>query len=96
VACPRARARQRILDLAKDAPIRYRPPRAKSGPPQREGQTLRRWYRGAEHVVTIHDDGFEYRDTTYPSLTKIAEVITGKHFNGRRFFGVAPTHRRNA
>jgi hypothetical protein len=90
------RARQRILDLAHEAPIRYRPPRPKSGRPQREGQTLRRWYKGVEHVVVIHEDGFEYRGTKYPSLTKIAEVITGKHFNGRRFFGVAPTHRRDA
>jgi hypothetical protein len=48
---------------------------------------LREWH-GRTHTVSVTDDGFEYAGTSYPSLTKIANKITGGHWSGPRFFGV--------
>jgi Protein of unknown function (DUF2924) len=41
-----------------------------------------------EWRVTVTEDGFEYAETSYPSLTKIAKKITGAHWSGPRFFGL--------
>jgi hypothetical protein len=48
---------------------------------------LREWH-GRTHTVTVMEDGFEYAGTSYPSLTKIANKITGAHWSGPRFFGL--------
>ena len=40
------------------------------------------------HTVTMTEDGFEYAGNKYPSLTKIARIITGTHWSGPRFFGL--------
>jgi hypothetical protein len=37
-------------------------------------------------------DGFAWNGKTYRSLSKVAFAITGSHWNGPRFFGLA---RRN-
>jgi hypothetical protein len=37
----------------------------------------------------VTEDGFEYAGTSYASLTKIAKKITGAHWSGPRFFGLA-------
>jgi Protein of unknown function (DUF2924) len=52
------------------------------------GARLMREWHGRTHTVTVTDDGFEYAGTTYPSLTKIAQKITGAHWSGPRFFGL--------
>jgi Protein of unknown function (DUF2924) len=39
-------------------------------------------------TVTVTEDGFEYAGENYPSLTKIAQKITGVHWSGPRFFGL--------
>ena len=40
-------------------------------------------------VVTVVGDGeFEYDGQKYTSLSRIAKVITGGHWNGKLFFGV--------
>jgi Protein of unknown function (DUF2924) len=36
----------------------------------------------------VTEEGFEYARTSYPSLTKVAEKITGAHWSGPRFFGL--------
>jgi Protein of unknown function (DUF2924) len=36
----------------------------------------------------VTEDGFEYAGSSYPSLTKIANKITGGHWSGPRFFGL--------
>jgi hypothetical protein len=61
---------------------------AASGPQLRPGARLVREWRGQTHTVAVRDDGFEYAGTVYPSLTKIAEAITGAHWSGPRFFGL--------
>lgn len=52
------------------------------------GARLVREWRGRTHTVTVTEDGFEYGGTNYPSLTKIANKITGAHWSGPRFFGL--------
>jgi len=37
----------------------------------------------------VLDTGFEYGGERYPSLSKIAVRITGAHWSGPRFFGIA-------
>ena len=52
------------------------------------GTRLVREWGGRTHTVTITEDGFEYAGENYPSLTKIAQKITGAHWSGPRFFGL--------
>jgi hypothetical protein len=54
----------------------------------KSGARLVREWRGRIHTVTVTEDGFEYAGTNYPSLTKIANKITGGHWSGPRFFGL--------
>lgn len=50
---------------------------------------LVRVYQGVRHEVVVRDDGrFEYNGQVYNSLSAVAKVITGTHWNGRLFFGV--------
>jgi hypothetical protein len=53
------------------------------------GARLVREWHGRTHTVTVSEDGFDYAGMTYPSLTKIAKKITGAHWSGPRFFGLA-------
>jgi hypothetical protein len=52
------------------------------------GTTLVRQWRGRTHKVLVCEDGFEYADQRYRSLSVIAERITGAHWSGPRFFGL--------
>jgi hypothetical protein len=52
------------------------------------GARLVREWRGRTHTVTVTEEGFEYAGVSYPSLTKIANKITGAHWSGPRFFGL--------
>jgi len=52
------------------------------------GARLTREWRGELHEVEVADDGFRYRGETYRSLSRIASLITGTRWNGRRFFGL--------
>ena len=52
------------------------------------GARLIREWQGTSHQVIVLDKGFEYQDTRYRSLSKIASEITGAHWSGPRFFGI--------
>jgi len=52
------------------------------------GARLVREWRGRTHTVVVTENGFEYVDEVFPSLTKIAHAITGAHWSGPRFFGL--------
>jgi hypothetical protein len=52
------------------------------------GTVLIREYNGERHTVTVAAEGFSWRDATYPSLSAIAQAITGTKWNGPRFFGL--------
>jgi hypothetical protein len=60
------------------------------------GARLVREWHARTHTVTVTEDGFEYAGASYPSLTKIAKKITGAHWSGPRFFGLAAAHMERA
>jgi hypothetical protein len=57
-------------------------------PAIKAGSRLVREWHGRTHIVTVTEVGFEYSGQSYPSLTQIAQLITGAHWSGPRFFGL--------
>ena len=55
----------------------------------RTGARLVREWNGRTHTVTVKEEGFTYAGRSYRSLTAIAREITGAHWSGPRFFGLA-------
>ena len=53
------------------------------------GTRLLRTWHGRTLSVTVLDDGFLFDDCRYTSLTEVAKAITGAHWSGPRFFGLA-------
>jgi hypothetical protein len=53
------------------------------------GAKLVREWHGQTHTVIVLEDGFEHDGCRYRSLTEIAKRITGVHWSGPRFFGLA-------
>jgi hypothetical protein len=103
------RVQARLDALARNAPLRQRPPAADGPVAQRTvipvsrdpripppGDVLRREYAGVAHEVTVADGGFVYRGVTYASLSMVAKVITGTTWNGMLFFGLAKRKRKEA
>ena len=58
------------------------------GPRIRPGTRLVRVWREETHSVLVLEDGFEWKDERYSSLSTIAKAITGTNWNGWTFFGV--------
>jgi hypothetical protein len=52
------------------------------------GTKLLRSWAGEVHEVLVVEDGYRWRDQTWPSLTRIALEITGTKWNGPAFFGL--------
>ncbi len=52
------------------------------------GTRLVRLHEGKKHTVLVKVDGYEYAGKIYTSLSKIANDITGKNWNGWVFFGL--------
>ncbi len=52
------------------------------------GTRLVREWDGAEHVITVLKDGFDWQGRRYKSLSAIARDSTGTQWNGYRFFGL--------
>lgn len=59
------------------------------------GALITRHYRGRMVQVRVLADGFEYEGVTYRSLSAVAKVVSGSHWNGWLFFGLteAPTRK---
>lgn len=53
------------------------------------GTRLVRDWHGVGHSVVVLNSGFEYDGKHWKSLSAIAKAITGAHWNGPRFFGLA-------
>lgn len=53
------------------------------------GSVIQREYRGRRLAVLVLDKGFELEGETYRSLSAIAKAVTGSHWNGFSFFGIA-------
>ena len=52
------------------------------------GTKFIREFKGEKHEVIAIENGFKYKNKTYKSLSAIANVITGAHWNGKKFFGL--------
>lgn len=53
------------------------------------GTRFCRVWKGVEHeTIALGNGTYEYKDKIYRSLSAVANVITGKHWNGKLFFGV--------
>ncbi len=52
------------------------------------GTLLIREWGGVMQRVTVLDDGFLWNGARYPSLSKVAQAITGTRWNGPRYFGL--------
>jgi hypothetical protein len=50
------------------------------------GTLLTREYKGQTIQVMVLDNGFEYEGQVYRSLSRIAKLVTGSHWNGYGFF----------
>ena len=59
------------------------------------GTRLSREWNGSRHEVTVVTGGFEYEGRRYRSLTAAAKAITGAHWSGRAFFGLAYGRKTN-
>jgi hypothetical protein len=83
-----ATTRRRLADLAqmleRDGDVtRNRVARLKPG-----AKLVREW-RGETHTVIVLDNGFEWQGRHWRSLSAIAREISGGHWSGPRFFGLA-------
>jgi hypothetical protein len=92
------RALRRAEELARDCDLRLlAPARTVLGhfkPSQDRrlpmpGAVITREYQGRTVSVTVLDEGFEYEGTVYRSLTAVAKAVTGSHWNGFGFLGIA-------
>lgn len=53
------------------------------------GSRLVREWNGRTYEVVVADKGYVLNGVTHPSLSACAKAITGAHWSGPRFFGVA-------
>ena len=58
------------------------------------GSHLIREYKDQTIRVTVLADGFDYEGQHYASLSAVARTVTGSHWNGYRFFGLAGNGRK--
>jgi hypothetical protein len=52
------------------------------------GSRLVRHWHGKAYCVTVLEEGFEFEDRHFSSLTQIAREITGAAWSGPRYFGL--------
>ena len=81
--------RRRLLALVEGGQEEGAAVRVAPAPRLRPGTRLLRTWRGRTMSVTVLEDGFLFEDRRYTSLTEIAHAITGAHWSGPRFFGLA-------
>lgn len=63
-------------------------------PTAKPGMRLAREYAGHVHEVVVIESGVVYAGKTYSSLSEVARHITGKRWNGPRFFGLRDSAQR--
>ena len=87
--------RRLLVRLGNDArgvqPLKFEPAATASA-----GTVLVRDWHGTAHEVRVLDRGVLYKRRRYRSLTEVATVITGAHWNGPRFFGLRSTRGQEA
>jgi len=79
--------RRLLVRLGNDA-RGGQPPKFEPTAPASAGMVLVRDWHGVAHEVRVLDQGVLYKRKRYGSLTEVAKLITGAHWNGPRFFGL--------
>ena len=100
------RAKRRARELAQDSYLRTRPPNDFDPAPEPPAQVhpqdprlpaigtvLTKEHAGETHAITVLADGFEYAGTVYPSLSRVARVVTGTSWNGFLWLGLTKRKR---
>src|SRR5580704_6744465 len=80
--------RRQLIQAANHPPI----PRSSSNYPSlrpRAGTVLVRDWGGVTHQAKVLEHGILFRSRRYKSLSEVARLITGAHWSGPRFFGLA-------
>lgn len=52
------------------------------------GSIITKKYNGQKIMVKVLENGFEYNGAIYKSLSSVASLIAGNHWNGYLFFGL--------
>lgn len=81
-----AAVRRELEQLASSAGQSGPSARQKIGP----GARLVREWNGRTVVVEVTEEGYRHDERTWRSLSEIARHVTGAHWSGPRFFGLAP------
>lgn len=83
------------MPLPKNAPVAaqtavmtFSPEPKKANTPT-AGNVITKNYRGRQLRVLVRENGFEFEGQRFGSLSAVASHITGAHWNGKRFFGIA-------
>jgi len=87
--------RRRLMRLADDARA-GRPLRSEPAAPAAAGTVLMREWHGVTHEVRVLDREVLYKRKRYRSLTEVAQLITGAHWNGPHFFGLRGRRKQEA
>jgi hypothetical protein len=82
---PSARKRLRAFADGIDAGV---PRPSRPAPRLKAGTRLIREWKEETHVVSVLENGVEYRGKRYRSLSEVARVITGTRWSGPAFFGL--------
>ncbi|WP_085440398.1 DUF2924 domain-containing protein [Magnetofaba australis] len=80
----------RLEAMAEDDAITERRAAPPTGDIPVSGTRLVREWKGVEHTCTVLEDGFEYQNRKYKSLSAVARAITGTRWNGLVFFALKP------
>lgn len=86
------RGTRRRLDQAAAA-LKAGRPLVPSQPKVKPGTRLLREWQGTTHEVLVLEKSVQYRDREWPSLSAVAQEITGAHWSGPRFFGLKEKRR---
>lgn len=99
----RDRAKSTSIQAPSSPPVSPSPPTRRvrattPAAPLPDGARIVRVWRGRTYEVTVADGGkaFNYNGTSYRSLSKVAEAITGTVWSGPLFFGLAKQTRSRA
>jgi Protein of unknown function (DUF2924) len=60
------------------------------------GSRMIREWKGVMYEVTVLDDGYLWNGSKHASLSTIARLMTGTHWNGWRFFGIDRSRNQQA
>jgi hypothetical protein len=84
---------KRLLLRLADEARSGRPLRPEPAPAAPAGTVLMREWHGVTHEIRVLDRGVLYKRKRYRSLTEVAQLITGAHWNGPQFFGLRSNRR---